>query len=361
MATAPDDPRLDAVWAAFHERLCRGEGPTDVKRVTVADATAPTLALLNLLLTPRTPFTSRQVHVPLDRLCDVLVVTPADAAGHAVRVAGPVADRPAARASARGVRDALWAHADRRLAAAPGVAARLRAGGITDGQVAQIRRVIDAVADVLDRIPFDPPRPLAKVAHDVTGDPHFFDHPSRETCAGGRLTAAVAEWAGRPGYVPSGGDVDAVLLAAGIIKDRISSTVVALNLTATGDTPVGRMLNAMVGLPVNLTAYHLSVAPPTPTVTAVLVTENPSLIEAALERGDDRAMLCTQGVLRSVDHAALRWLADAGVALTYVGDADRQGQGVARLVAGLYAAEVIDLPPGVTFQEHDVAIARVLG
>lgn len=33
-------------------------------------------------------------------------------------------------------------------------------------------------------------------------------------------------------------------------------------------------------------------------------------------------MICTQGVLRSVDHAALPWLTGHGVALGYVGDGD---------------------------------------
>lgn len=103
----------------------------------------------------------------------------------------------------------------------------LRAAGIGEDEAA-IRRLVNALATTIARLPAQPPVSLPKLAHDCAGDPHYFD---LNTLNGVRLVAAVAELTDRP--EPRRPDrVCALLAHAGIIADRLSATVLMHQLAA---------------------------------------------------------------------------------------------------------------------------------
>lgn len=84
-----------------------------------------------------------------------------------------------------------------------------------------MRRLVDALAAVVTRLPIDPPVSLPKLAHDTAGDPHFFD---LDTLAGSRLVTLVAELTGQ--MEPTRPDrIRALLEQSGVVPDRLTATV----------------------------------------------------------------------------------------------------------------------------------------
>ncbi|KAA5835259.1 hypothetical protein F1721_10800 [Saccharopolyspora hirsuta] len=108
-----------------------------------------------------------------------------------------------------------------------------------DKVLTKARHLAAAVAKI-DRLrqPGTPPVTLANLAHDCTGDPHDLD---LDTLIGQRLVEAVAERAQEP--MPYRPDVVRALLAwSGVPADRLSSSVVVLNLRASGNSIVDQRL-----------------------------------------------------------------------------------------------------------------------
>ena len=368
------DPDLLPLWRAVHDRLCAGDRPERLNTVRVAGLQRPGVAALRTWLdaTARrrhgrsaVTVTADAVTVPIRELLTVLDVS-ADLLPALVELAlgQPIINRSAAARAAAARREALWDYAAQRLPQTPLLVARMRAAGVTDDDT-PIRAIIDALAAVLPALPMKDPLPLAKVAYDATGDPHFFD---LDTLAGSRLVAAVAELIGKP--EPTRPDyVRGLLAGTGVIPDRLSATVLFLNVKTCGDGPIDRRLQEAT-TPVALTLLDLQHIPPRLAPQTLTVVENPSVLEFAFLRGLDVPLVCTSGQLRAIDHAFFELANRCGVTLRYTGDRDPAGLQIERAVAMLHnvgiltadltvTGETVHRPDPVIYQEDDAFLDAI--
>ncbi|WP_211257862.1 DUF2399 domain-containing protein [Lentzea albidocapillata] len=255
-------------------------------------------------------------------------------------VGRPVIDTAALRRQASSQRRDLWSEVEFHLPNLPVLVARMRAAG-TDDEAAT-RRFVRALAEVVAALPLDPPTSLAKLAHDSAGDPHYFD---LDRIAGARLVCAVAERSAVP--EPTRPDLVRALLAeVGILADRLSSTILLHQVRVVGDGPTDRRLRD-ASTPIPVTLLDLTVHPPTFAVQTLTVVENPSVLEAAMERKSPHAFACTSGQLGSVDHALLQLAADQGLTLRYAGDLDAAGLQIAQQVVTTYGATLVAMSADV--------------
>ena len=339
------DPELAPLWAVIHDRLCAGGEPESIASVRVPGLPPPGVAALRSWLDmsarrrrgkSSVPVSPSGALVPVRELLEVLGIRPGDLRALVEHAVGrPVVNRAAARRSAAGLRQELWAYAEDELPDLPSVLARLRAVGISDDD-APARRLIHALAAAARRVPCEPPVSLAKLSHDCAGDPHYFD---LDTYAGTLLVSAAAELSGRP--EPIRPDlVRAHLLDVGVIADRLTATVLLHQVRAVGDGPVDRRLRDS-DTPVALTLLDLTRNPPSLAPQTLTVVENPSVLEAALASGSRLPLACTSGHLGSVDHALLQLAADQGIRLRYAGDLDDHGFRIAEQVVRTYGAQLI--------------------
>ncbi|WP_199730445.1 DUF2399 domain-containing protein [Amycolatopsis panacis] len=279
--------------------------------------------------------------MPIRQVLDVLGI-PADDLIPLVELAvgRPVVNLAAQRREALAQRRDLWADVEAKLPTLPALVARMRAAG-TDNEES-VLTLVDGLAEIVSRLPFDPPTSLAKLSHDHAGDPHYFD---LDRLAGARLVSAVAERSGTP--EPTRPDlIRAMLTKVGILADRLSATVLLHQVQVTGDGPVDRRLRDAT-TPVPVTLLDLTVHPPALAPQVLTVVENPSVLEAAMRCGSPIALACTSGHLGSVDHALLQLAVDHGVDLRYAGDLDGPGLRIAGQVAAIYGATLIAMSPDV--------------
>lgn len=283
------DVDLRPLWRAVHGRLCAGTSPEAINSVRVPALSTAGVAQLRTWLdtsTRRRRSTSAVIlsgntaTVPLRELLAVLGIDRGTLIALVEQAVGePVVDRSAATLAAADRRARLWQHAAEELSDLPQLVARMRATGVGEDDT-ELRHSIAALAAALRRIPARPPVPLAKLAHDITGDPHYFD---LTTLGGNRLVAAVAERAGQP--EPTRPDlVRALLATVGIIADRLSATVLLLNVEVVGDGLIDRRLHDS-SAPVALTLLDLLQHPPTLAPQTLTVVENPSVVEIAVLDG----------------------------------------------------------------------------
>ncbi|MHB1782703.1 MAG: DUF2399 domain-containing protein, partial [Acidimicrobiales bacterium] len=155
----------------------------------------------------------------------------------------------------------------------------------------------------------------------------------------------------------SAADRRALWEAAGILADEISTTVLTAGLRPPGSDPLAAGIRARgdAGCETHLTLRDLRrigswVAPR----TEVFVCENPRVVEAALDAGSRRAMVCTAGNPRTVVHALLSQLAAGGARLHYRGDFDWPGVGIANRVIEAHGAS----PWRMGATDYEDAIAR---
>jgi uncharacterized protein (TIGR02679 family) len=381
-----EDADLLPLWKAVHGRLCAGCSPEAINTVRVAELSPAGIAQLRTWLDTSTRrrrgasavTTSGGVAtVPLRELLAVLSLTPEMLISLVEKAVGePVVDRSSTALAAAARREQLWHYAAEQLPGLPALVARMRATGVGEDET-HLRYSITALAAALRRIPARPPIPLAKLAHDVTGDPHYFD---LTTLTGLRLVAALAERDGRP--EPGRPDLVRALLAGhGVIADRLSATVLVFNLAVSGDGPIDRRLRES-RTPVALTLLDLLKHPPVLFPQTLTVVENPSVLEVAFSTGARLPLACTSGQLRAIDHVLFQLAVDHGIHLRYAGDIDPAGQQIAAVVAATYGAELIAMDdttaaaarqhpasvpspmrrPGLqpVFQEHDALLDIIL-
>ncbi|MFJ3975888.1 TIGR02679 domain-containing protein [Streptomyces sp. NPDC090021] len=341
------DEALSPLWAAVHDRLCAGTDPAALASVRVTGLPPAGVAALRAWLddagrlrrgTSAVVMDARGARVPVRALCQVLRLEPQDLVALVEQAVGrPVVNRARKRVNDAALRQDVWQYAAAQLPACPGLVARMRATGIGVDEGTGVRRLVDALAAVVTRLPIDPPVSLPKLAHDTAGDPHFFD---LDTLAGSRLVTLVAELTGQ--VEPTRPDrIRALLEQSGVVPDRLTATVLLHRVQAVGDGPVDRRLRDAVA-PVALHLFDLTRTPPRLDPTQILtVVENPSVLEAALARGHTAPMACTSGQLRAVDHALLQLAVDQGVALRYAGDLDGPGLGIAHTVVRLYGSGLV--------------------
>ncbi|MFE7439341.1 DUF2399 domain-containing protein [Streptomyces chartreusis] len=360
------DPDLAPLWHAVHDRLSAGKSPTDIATVTVPDLPpGGAAALRSWLDTPeqrrrgrtsiqRTPAGTK---IPLRALLTVLTL-PADQLQPLVEqaVGRPVVNRKINRLQSAQLRLELWEYAAARLSDLPVLLSRLKSAGFEDDAATEMRRLIDALASLIRELPHQPPRSLAKLAHDHAGDPHYFDPAA---LAGQRLVSAVAELAGRP--EPTRPDhIRALLADHGIIADRLSATVLLHQVRAVGGGPIDRRLNGAT-TPVALNLLDLTRTPPRLASQTLTVVENPSVLETAMEYASTQPMACTSGQLRAVDHALLQLAVDQGLRLRYAGDLDGAGLHIAATVQQLYDAEIVAMDTCLVGASGELPSAVPLG
>ncbi|SCL36207.1 DUF2399 domain-containing protein [Micromonospora aurantiaca (nom. illeg.)] len=344
------DPEVRPLWQAVKDRLVITGDLTAIKSVRVALSTAG-LARINGWLA-HAPGTTRRTRRPRLVSRDGWVSVPVDrireALGPAIDLADILRDtvgmpdvlQPNRRLAA--MKTDVWAYAQSVLPDAPQLLQHLRSGGLSETSVEDRRRLINALARAHSLIPLQRPVPLPRLSLYCAGDPHYFDlNPPGQ---GSKLVMLVAELTGQPTAATTPNNRFALLARAGIYPDRVSATVIVLNLAATGDGPVDEAIRAAAASrrPLHISLYDLTVHRPRISLAQpILVVENPSVIEEALIRGYHGPLVCTSGALSAVDHEFLQQLADDGVPIHYSGDQDAAGVYIAKLVRTRFGAHII--------------------
>ena len=338
------EPGLQPVWLAVRERLQRN-GIEPHGKVTLRDLDRPARHAVSGLL--GRPVLRETVRVDLAELDEVIG---ARSGGGLVAVVaaltGPLTDRVALRSDRDAARQAPFTAVRAWLDAHPGAArewtepwlAAVRSAGILsrmpDGAAAS-RALVQAaqVAAELTEVPPPPGAARNELAARHTGDAHALDDGA---VCGALVLRALALVTGSPSP-RSPAERRGLWESVGVSSDRVSTTVLTLGLQPVGSGPLARRLQdaAAVGDPVHLTAWDLDrAAVAVATRTAVLVCENPRVLEAAATRhGGAHAVVCTSGMPATVALTLLEQLAAAGAHLRYHGDFDWAGVAIAnRLV-----------------------------
>ncbi|WP_446223339.1 TIGR02679 family protein [Nocardia sp. IBHARD005] len=331
----------DIEWllTRLRERMAAGlplTGPVRLRNPTQAQRSA-----VDGLLGRRSG-TSDTISVPLDKLDAVL----RDAGIHSTglesavfELTGPVLNRAdAVAADIRAWSAALAPGADlaarvpelsawwermsgrgviRRLARDPETAAKLVADAVAVLTELPVRRELLAVfaSRVLSGAhALDPDRPVATVVVSAL--------------------RAMAE-------LPDEADRRTAWSSAGIIVDEISTTVLTLGLTATGDTAPDQAVNLWhaTGQPVVFTLRQLGTgAPRFHGATDIYVCENPAVVAAAADRFGATCppLICTAGQPSAAVIRLLDLLTDAGASLRYHGDFDWYGIAIANFLRRRY-------------------------
>jgi uncharacterized protein (TIGR02679 family) len=317
-----DTPGLAPLWRELARRLGASDRP--VRRVRLSGLTAGQReALADLLGLAQLPGPATPVRVA--QVCAALRVDEVTLHRLVERLAGPIDNRAARRARELQARRRLWETVEDAVAGR-GLeewVARLRAGGVPEGDVAGHTERLAPLLELVTRLPLAPPRPLAIVAQQHLGDPHGMDLGS---WAGAVVADAAATLVGLPPPVTAQ-DTRAALAAVGIVADPLSSPVLTLGLRGPGAAPEPGWLATMAaaGEPLTLTASQLRRWPVTSDATDVRVVENPSVIAAATDAGVTRPLVCTASWPTQAGVLLLDQLRDAGARLHYHGDVDPTG------------------------------------
>jgi len=191
------------------------------------------------------------------------------------------------------------------------------------------------LARVLSMLPAEE-ESLSAFAARVLADAHALDGDRPLSTLA--LSAARALTGGGPG---SGAQsLRETWAAVGLLKDDLSSQVLALGLPGDPRTPTGRALAALhaAGQPAVLTLRQLARDAPEalPPGTRVFICENPAVVAAAADRfgKDCPPLVCVGGQPSAAAVKLLRLLAQGGATLLYHGDFDWGGL---RIAAGLRA------------------------
>ncbi len=325
---ALDRPELARLWAAARDRLERNGRAITTAPLRLDDLSDAELDAICAALGRRRP-ADGVVKVSLRHL-DVTLQHSAVGAGVVDTLevmSGPVRDRRAERAHARGARDDLWTEVldHPRASAAPvgrwleslrrrGTLTRL---GVADAQ--PLLEVLDALEwlDASRSALLAGPLPLSVVAAVRLGDGHALDP---DTVVGGLLADALRALTGASDSRGAWADM-------GVQLDRVSSSVLTLNLPGSPGSIVHAA--AATGEPLRLTHRVLDVGLglDLSAVPRVWVCENPAIVSLAADRLGARCgpLVCTEGMPASVAGRLLGLLADAGVELLAHTDLDVGG------------------------------------
>jgi uncharacterized protein (TIGR02679 family) len=199
----------------------------------------------------------------------------------------------------------------------PQWAAAARRDGLFAGQSAEaVRDTVRRVAAVTGHSGRG--RSRTEVAARLLGDAHALD---TATPLATLVTRALVERDG-PGTERQ------VWERAGLPLDLVSAPVLTWGLPLFGASPVATAARIMTsaGLPLHLSTVALRRSPPQVAAgTALLVVENPRLVEAAAERNLPAGVLCTNGNATTASLEAVTALHRAGARLRYHGDFDGPG------------------------------------
>lgn len=341
-AAALDRPGLGRLWDVVAERLQRnGLRPSGTLRLDGLDRDERH-ALAGLLGRPVANDRATVDLADLDRRLREGGVG-GGLVGVAEQVRGPLVDRPGRRQARADAAARVWAAGRRGLDEAGLGGAHwaeawfddLRRGG-TLGRVppGRAERLFGAAVRCLAALPHvsgDAPCGRGELASLVTGDAHGLDDGS---VLGALVLRAAAAMVGTP-YPSSAAGRRALWRAVGVLTDEVSTTVLTAGLRTPGESWLQGRTRA--GWETHLTIRDLRrIDVRAPDDGVVYVCENPRVLEAALDAGSRRALVCTQGQPAVVVTALLRLLAEAGSELRYHGDFDWPGITIANLLMGSY-------------------------
>lgn len=334
----------DLAWLVdrARRRMELGRGLND-SIVNNTPTEAERAAAARLLGRPLRP--ARSISVPLaavDRVLRESGAWPDGLASAVVELTGPVTVRRAAEAA----RERAWQDAFAPLAAA--VCARpelelwyedLHGRGLvsrlSSGNPATAAPMLADLARVVSMLPAED-ESLSTFAARVLADAHALDDDrplSTLALGAARALAGREPGSGAPWRRET-------WAAVGLLKDDLSSQVLALGLPGDAATATGRALAALhaAGQPAVLTLRQLArdAPEPLPPGTRVFVCENPSVVAAAADRfGEDcPPLVCVGGQPSAAAVKLLSLLAHGDAALLYHGDFDWGGL---RIAAGLHA------------------------
>lgn len=326
---------LAPLRAELVRRFERGEAPTRLRLRELPLASRRALA--DLLGADR--LVGPDVSVPVAKLLAPLGLGDLGELRRALEeIHGSLADRRSERQATLAAREQLWSWLEAEAARIPlgdlraWVGAQ-RAGGVRGG-LARHRELLAAALDVLAALPADG-RSLAVFAEERTGDPHALD-PARP------LTGLVLDAiAAARGVVRAPGAEAARDLweSVGVAPDPLSSSVLALGLTAAGQPQLAAWLRAASASsePVVLTLSTLRrwPAPPLPDGSRVFVVENPSLVMEAMAGGwSGRApLVCSSGRPTLATLTLIRQLTAGGARAFQHADFDPAGLAITAWLA----------------------------
>lgn len=256
----------------------------------------------------------------------------------------PPRDLPAERNAARAAWAAVWEEARQHPAVArhPGLQEWL--DQLARGTLRRVARNTDArellleVLRVLGELPASEPELLSLLAERTLHNPHALD-PDRPT--GSLVIRALAFLEGQT--IRGSGERRDLWYRYNVVCDRLSSTVLALNLRASGSNATTFVdilrLHADAGEPLHLTLsmlqrwgreVHWQ-------SRVVHVCENPSVMDAAARTlaSSCAPLVCVSGQMSIAARRLLRSLLDDGVDVRFHGDFDWGGIEIANAVMAL--------------------------
>lgn len=255
----------------------------------------------------------QQVRVDLAALAaTVAPLTPGAVAAH---VAGrPLAERHAARAARAADEDVLRTRLDADLpdAANDEAWAVFKRSGWVTRALAAPADVLDAALAVIAGLPGDgcPPVDRRILAQSAAQNPHALD---RGELIGGLALALLAA----TGRIPPGANPREAWASVGVAYDDITGGLAVVRIAPAGwEIPDG--------VPVTVPPRVLADCAWSAGTGPVFVTENPSVLSAALDIAGAR-VICTSGTPSVVEIAALSRLAGAGWELHVRADFDDAG------------------------------------
>jgi len=269
-----------------------------------------------------------------------------DLAAAVSALAGPVANRAAARAADAAAWESAFAPVVGAAGARPDLAPwveRVRATGLlrrlVPGDPGSARRLAEQAAAVLERLPAAGV-PLSVLASTAAGDGHALDEDRP-------LSTLVLHGAAVLAGIPAGDGAEwrrTVWASVGVLHGELTSPVLTLNLPGDAATVTGQALAVWreAGQPVHLTVRQLLHGPPELRVRgrSVFICENPVVVAEASNRLCARSapLVCVSGHPAGAATLLLHRLAEAGAVLRYHGDFDWPGLTIANGVVARFGA-----------------------
>ncbi|MER5929368.1 TIGR02679 family protein [Streptomyces sp. NPDC002054] len=291
-------------------------------------------------------------------------ISPDGLAAAVIALTGPVTLLGPARRAEEDDWQAAFAPIEELAAERPALAAwavRLRGDGLVRRLAvtpAAARLLLSHTATVLRALPADPAVSLPAFAARVLDSSHALDE---RTALATVTLSGIRALTGFPDGTGAQWRRDA-WASAGLLRDELSSTVLALNLRG---TPALDWM-AEAGEPAVLTLRQLIRCPPASTADAIHVCENPAVLAAAADtHGQDCSpLVCLQGQPSAAALALLSHLHERGATVRYHGDFDWGGLRIAsallrrvpwlpwRFTAAAYRAAALAGPVGQPLTGH---------
>lgn len=335
-------PDIQPLWQAFADRLESGADPASIKSVRVALEPAGRAILAGWLAASlrgaRLKEENGRLTVPVPKLLHALGMTAEQLCVFVENLIG-ISDSAQIRRDTEQARRQLWNYAAKILPNNPQLVAALQTAGVSKDSVSTVTELVEALARVRALLPLRRPVHLARLALTCASDPHYFDLSGSGN--GARLVQMTAEILNQP--APDNPLAERMLLAkVGIYAERLSQTVLVLNIDAVGCSVTDEAIRAAKAArrPHHLSLYDLTEHPPTlANHERWKIVENPSVLEEAMIRRPDDPIVCTRGAFAAVDHALLSLAHAHGVPMSYSGDLDRGGRAAAH-TAHRYGADI---------------------